>query len=89
MIDEDIGCLDDVFEEECADAERNFAIGGRCETVDCRGLNVPTVTSWGLIVLALLFMIGGKIRALVPFPERLSCFLPPLPRGDRGRFFGW
>lgn len=63
---EDAICWDDVFEQDCDCELCAWTRGARCATVPCdlRFTPIPTVSQWGLVVLTLVLLVGGKIAFL-------------------------
>lgn len=56
------GCVDDVFEEQCPNADLRFFLGRNCTEFQCNDeVIVPTVNTWGIAIITLLLLIGGKI----------------------------
>ena len=54
-------CVDGVTAEDCICPACAFEAGETCETTACDG-TIPTVSEWGLVVLALLLLTGAKLR---------------------------
>ncbi len=54
------GCRDNVSEGECNGASESFFPGSLCAQVAC-DIVVPTVSEWGLVVMALLLLTGAKV----------------------------
>lgn len=57
----DYGCVDNAVEAECPDADRKFFPERGCDEIDCTDIRIPTMSSWGVIILTLLLMVGGKV----------------------------
>ena len=58
---ESIGlCEDDLPDAECRCAECEWTEGATCAKLGCGGA-IPTVSVWGLVTIALLLLVGGKI----------------------------
>jgi len=57
-------CVDGVTQAECNACDHEVCTwhaGTDCENIECGG-TIPTVSEWGMVVLALLLLIGGKLR---------------------------
>jgi hypothetical protein len=64
------GCGNGILDagEEC-DGPANEACGGGFCQADCTcGREIPTISHWGLAILAMLLLIGAKVR----FSQRRS-----------------
>jgi len=57
-----VGCTDSLFQKECNCPRCEWTELASCDYVDCPLDSIPTVSSWGLAILALLLLIGAKIR---------------------------
>ena len=58
-------CTNDVTQSDCEGNGRRYGGNGTaCVTIDppCGGMpTIPTVSEWGLVILTLLLLTGGKI----------------------------
>jgi len=54
-------CRNETVIPECQCPSCNWHEFQTCEEIDCPAKPIPTVSAWGLAVLALLLMIGAKI----------------------------
>ncbi len=56
-------CTDAVPRNACTCAQCVWIVGGECATTSCEdSAPIPTVSSWGLVVLALGVLTGAKLR---------------------------
>jgi len=53
-------CEDDLRDADCQCPECLWTEGATCEGLGCGGA-IPTVSVWGLVTIALLLLVGGKI----------------------------
>ena len=58
------GCVEDVLAEECTCDKCEWHKETACEYVECIKNPIPTVSEWGLVVLALLLLAGAKVHSL-------------------------
>ena len=54
-------CVDDLFREECPNADVKFFPGEDCIDINCDDIVIPAVSQWGIAVISLLLLIGAKI----------------------------
>lgn len=54
-------CVDAVTLAACSCSNCEWVQDGSCESLDCAHASIPTVSEWGLVVLAILLLIGAKI----------------------------
>jgi len=54
-------CTDDTIPSQCECASCTWRPFRTCAEIECAPISIPTASAWGLIVLALLLMIGAKI----------------------------
>jgi len=64
----DVGacCVQTAFDASCSrtkdvDCTGGFTPGSDCDAVDCGPEAIPTVSTWGLLVLSLAFLVGAKV----------------------------
>jgi hypothetical protein len=56
-------CTDGVIQADCQGENLIWTKGAACSQVDCPATfqAIPTVSEWGLVVLALLLLVGAKV----------------------------
>ena len=55
-------CTDGVIQADCQGENNEWTKGTTCTRVVCRvDVVIPTVSEWGLVVLTLLLLLGGKL----------------------------
>jgi len=56
------GCTDDVLERNCSCTKCEWFGDLSCAEVECTHNAIPTVSEWGLLILALSLLTGAKLR---------------------------
>ena len=55
------GSCTDTTEAGCSCEKCTWSKLQSCSTVECTHNSIPTVSSWGLVVLTLLLLVGAKV----------------------------
>ena len=56
-------CTDSLLPDECFGDQREFFEHLPCAEIECEPSVIPTVSSWGLLVLAMVLLVGGKVAS--------------------------